>query len=160
ELYRTFAPVKDAPADISTEADHQSQRLIIEDLQGRFPRDRFCAEENTGYASPAEPSERTWVIDPIDGTRGFAKKHGEFSVMIGPLDNDQIVLGVVLEPARRRLCYAVRGGGCWTQDGDVAGPARCQVSRTATLGAATLTQSHSKRSSAPAQEVRALAPRQ
>src|SRR5262249_13783379 len=124
------------------------------------PRDRFCAEENTGYASPAEPSERTWVIDPIDGTRGFAKKNGEFSVMIGLLDNDQIVLGVVLEPARRRLCYAVRGGGCWTQDGDVAGPARCQVSRTATLGAATLTQSHSKRSSAPAQEVRALAPRQ
>jgi 3'(2'), 5'-bisphosphate nucleotidase len=160
ELYRTFTPIANAPADISTEADRQSQRLIIEDLQGRFFKDRFCAEEDTGYTAPATPSERTWVVDPIDGTRGFATKNGEFSVMIGLLDHGQVVLGVVLEPARRRLCYAVRAGGCWTQDSDAALPLQCRVSRTGTLSEAILTQSHSKRSNSPNAEVRALGPRQ
>jgi len=160
ELYRDFSPIKDAPADISTEADRQSQRLIIEDLQGRFPKDRVCAEEDTGYTSPATPSARTWVVDPIDGTRGFAKKNGEFSVMIGLLDQSQVVLGIVFEPASRRFCYAVRGGGCWAQDGDVAEPVRCQVSCTAALSEAILTQSHSKPSRRPAPEVQALGPRQ
>jgi 3'(2'), 5'-bisphosphate nucleotidase len=160
QLYRTFTPILDAPADISTEADRQSQRLIIEDLQARFSNDRFCAEEDTGYTSSATPSERTWVVDPIDGTRGFAKKNDEFAVMIGLLDRGQVVLGVVLEPARRRLCYAVRAGGCWAQDGDVAEPVPCHVSRTAALSKAILTQSHSKPSALPAPEARALAPRQ
>jgi 3'(2'), 5'-bisphosphate nucleotidase len=160
DLYRTFTPIANAPADISTEADRQSQRLIIEALQGRFPEDRFCAEEDTGYTLPATPSERTWVVDPIDGTRGFAKKNGEFSVMIGLIDHDQVVLGVVLEPARRRLCYAVRAGGCWARDGDASEPVPCQVSRTPTLSEAILTQSHSKPSSVPTPEVRVLGPRQ
>jgi 3'(2'), 5'-bisphosphate nucleotidase len=159
-LYQTFAPIENAPADISTEADRQSQRLIIEELQGRFSNDRFCAEEDTGYKSSCSHSQHMWVIDPIDGTRGFAKKNGEFSVMIGLLDQGQVVLGVVLEPARRRLCYAVRAGGCWTQDGDAAVPVQCRVSRTATLSEAILTQSHSKAQSTPGPEVRALGPRQ
>jgi 3'(2'), 5'-bisphosphate nucleotidase len=160
DLYRTFTRIENAPADISTEADRQSQRLIIEDLQGRFSNDRFCAEEDTGYTSSAAPSERTWVIDPIDGTRGFATKNGEFSIMIGLLNHDRVVLGVVFEPARCRLCYAVCGVGCWTRDGDVAEPVRCHVSRTAVLSEAILTQSHSQPSRLPAPEVRALGPRQ
>jgi 3'(2'), 5'-bisphosphate nucleotidase len=160
KLYSTFTPILDAPADISTEADRQSQRLIIEDLQGRFSNDRFCAEEDTGYKSSSSPSHRTWVIDPIDGTRGFAKKNGEFSVMIGLLDHGLVVLGLVLEPARHRLCYAVCAGGCWAQDADVARPVRCRVSQKAALSEAVLTQSHSKPSRPPAPEVLALGARQ
>jgi 3'(2'), 5'-bisphosphate nucleotidase len=83
-----------------------------------------------------------WIIDPIDGTRGFAMKNGEFSVMVGLIDCGVVAVGVVLEPVRDRLTYATRGGGCWKRDG--TGEAdRCHVSRTERLPGAMLTVSRS-----------------
>src|SRR5207253_2761919 len=80
--YERFVPIPDAPADISTDIDRGSQEMILKFLQDRFPADGLCAEENTAMKS-AGTSSRVWVVDPIDGTRGFARKNGEFSVMIG-----------------------------------------------------------------------------
>jgi len=62
--------------------------------------------------------------------------------MIGFVDEGQIAVGVVLEPVRDRLTYAVRGNGCWRRDQKQAA-VLCKVSDTADLSAATLTQSHS-----------------
>jgi 3'(2'), 5'-bisphosphate nucleotidase len=101
---------------------------------------------------------RLWVVDPIDGTRGFAKKNGEFSVMVGFVADGLLALGVVLEPAPRRLTYAVRGGGCWRHDGAAPRPEACRVSRTPTLAEAALTQSHS-RPGETSRPVRLLRPR-
>jgi 3'(2'), 5'-bisphosphate nucleotidase len=67
-------------------------------------------------------------VDPIDGTRGFAKKVGQFSVMIGLLVNGQPAVGVVAEPAQQRVTYARIGGGCWAHVGD-ATAIRCRVTR-------------------------------
>jgi 3'(2'), 5'-bisphosphate nucleotidase len=61
------------------------------------------------------------------------------------VEGGAIGVGVVLEPAARRLTYAVRGGGCWCLDGDATDPVRCSVSATAALADATLAQSHSRR---------------
>ncbi len=97
------------------------------------------------------------MVDPIDGTRGFARKNGEFSVMIALLEDGRITVGVVLEPATARLTYAVRGGGCWRQDGDAA-PTACHVTAVRDLSAATLTQSRSKPGAGPSPLVQALAP--
>ncbi len=142
--YTEFVAIPDARADISTQADRQSQEIILGLLHARFPGDAFCAEEQTPtLANKLRTGPRLWIIDPIDGTRGFAKKNGEFSVMIGFVADGAIMVGVVLEPASGRLTYAVHGGGCWRQDGD-ASPQRCHVSAAANLNAATLTQSHSK----------------
>ena len=144
--YERFEVIPDARADISTEADRQSQEAILSYLHQRFPSDALCAEEQTPtLAGAAHTGSRLWIVDPIDGTRGFAKKNGEFSVMIAFVQDGAIGVGVVLEPATRRLTYAVRGGGCWRQDGDATEPVRCTVSATAALSEATLTQSHSKR---------------
>src|SRR5207248_9175604 len=102
------------PADIGTEAARLSQELILGYLGKAFPGDAFCAEEATPtLAAAAHTGARLWVVDPIDGTRGFARKNGEFSVMIGFVEGGTIGVGVVLEPAPQRLTYAVHGGGCW-----------------------------------------------
>jgi 3'(2'), 5'-bisphosphate nucleotidase len=145
--YARFQPIPDAEASIKLNIDRESQEILLRHLDAAFPNDSFCAEEDTvtlvrAQREPRNP-ERVWVVDPIDGTRGFAMKNGEFSVMVGLIDGGQVVLGVVLEPARQRLTYAVRGGGCWRRDPADAAPVRCRVSAVAELAAATLVQSRS-----------------
>jgi 3'(2'), 5'-bisphosphate nucleotidase len=156
-LYDNFEAIPNAAASISTEADHQAQELILGHLSRLFPEDALCAEEETpALAKRPHVGERLWIIDPIDGTRGFAKKNGEFSVMVGFVHAGQLAVGVVFEPVTQRLTFATRGGGCWRRDGKDA-PTRCQVSATASLAAAVLTQSHSKPGQ-PSGPVQALKP--
>jgi len=142
--YESFVPIPDAPVDISTDTDKASQDLILSFLVRTFPDDAFCAEENTPIYTPLRKSgERVWVIDPIDGTRGFAQKNGEFSVMIGLLVKGIPVVGVVLEPVARRVTFALRQGGCWSSvDGE--NPVRCHVRPTGAVDASILIQSHSR----------------
>jgi 3'(2'), 5'-bisphosphate nucleotidase len=157
-LYERFKAIPDAPASISTDADRQSQEIILTHLRKRFPADAFCAEEETAtLAAAAHTGARLWVVDPIDGTRGFARKNGEFSVMVGFVDEGRIGVGVVLEPASGRLTYAVRGGGCWKRDG--GGEAvRCRVSEVARLDEATLVQSRPSDPAKKSRVVTALTP--
>lgn len=117
--YESFAAVADAPASISTHVDKASQDLILRFLHEKFPGDALCAEESIpGYESVPKAGKRTWVVDPIDGTRGFAKKVGQFSVMIGLLVDGKPVVGVVAEPAQRRVTYAMLGHGCLSVAGE------------------------------------------
>lgn len=127
--YAAFAPIADAPADITTHADRAAQQLILQILHQHYPHDALCAEESiVGFDTVPQRGSRTWVVDPIDGTRGFARKNGQFSVMIGLLFEGVPVVGVVAEPASDRVTFARQGGGCWTYVGD-ATATRCQVSR-------------------------------
>ncbi len=156
-LYESFDRIADAPASISTQADRDSQDAILRYLSTRFPGDAYRAEEKTALLTDLVPhGPRLWVIDPIDGTRGFAKKNGEFSVMIALCVGGKPVVGVVSEPAKGRTTYAARGAGCWRDDGNGVAPTR--VSHTASLSAATLTQSHTKPDRGPQKAVIALAP--
>src|SRR5262245_15368038 len=96
--YKDFEAIPNAPASISTQADRDSQETILRLLQQSFPDDAYCAEENTPSLDRSKTAPRTWVVDPIDGTRGFAQKNGEFSIMVGLIDRGQLAVGVVLEP--------------------------------------------------------------
>jgi 3'(2'), 5'-bisphosphate nucleotidase len=64
--------------------------------------------------------------------------------MIAFVDNGQIGVGAVAQPAVRRLTYAVRGTGCWRLDGDESTPSRCRVTDVTELRKCTLTQSRSR----------------
>src|SRR5438477_2686139 len=87
DAYSRFEVVPNAPASISTDADRQAQEIILGHLHRIFPKDALCAEEETAtLAQAAHTGSRLWIVDPIDGTRGFARKVGEFSVMVGFLD--------------------------------------------------------------------------
>jgi 3'(2'), 5'-bisphosphate nucleotidase len=141
--YESFVAIPDAPASISTYVDKASQELILEFLHARFPADALCAEESIpGFESVPKSGPRTWVVDPIDGTRGFAKKVGQFSVMIGLLAAGKPVVGVVVEPAQNRMTYARLGGGCWSHVGEGTAMA-CRVSEHQ-AGNIVLVQSWSK----------------
>ena len=159
DLYARFREIPDAPADISTEADRRSQEVILDHLHGVFPADALCAEESTpAFASVPSSGARTWVVDPIDGTRGFARKNGEFSIMVGLVADGVSVVGVVLEPALGRLTYAVRGGGCWRRDNETESPTRCRVSDVSDLARSTLIQSRSHKEGPPSRPLQALNP--
>src|SRR5262249_34454236 len=144
DAYARFERIAHAPVGISTDADKQAQEIILQNIQRAFPDDAVCAEEKTASLKkmPAEGA-RLWIVDPIDGTRGFAEKNGEFSVMVAFVRDEQIVVGVVLEPANDRLTYAELGQGCWRSDG--SGPAeQCRVTAVQDLSQALLIQSRSR----------------
>jgi 3'(2'), 5'-bisphosphate nucleotidase len=147
--YEAFTPVPNAPADITTEADRTSQDLILDRLTAMFPDDAVAAEEGTAaLRATRREGVRLWIVDPIDGTRGFAMKTGEFSVMIGLVVNGRVVVGVVAEPALARVTYAQFGHGCWARTG-TAMPTACLVTRTERLADAVLVQSHAKKGQTP-----------
>jgi 3'(2'), 5'-bisphosphate nucleotidase len=147
--YEAFTPIPNAPASISTEADRASQELILSHLAAAFPADALCAEEATPTVQAARrDGPRIWVVDPIDGTRGFARKNGEFSVMIGLVDKGEVVVGVVSEPALPRVTFASRGKGCYVQT-VTAPPTRARVTRTESLADSVVVQSHAKKGETP-----------
>jgi 3'(2'), 5'-bisphosphate nucleotidase len=142
--YASFEKIADAPADISTIADRESQEVILQHLHSAFPDDALCAEETTpSLAGVSRLGQRLWIVDPIDGSRGFARKNGEFSVMIAFVDNGVVRVGVVSEPAKARLTWAERGKGCWAEDREGEHHA-CSVSAVEDPAASSLIQSHSK----------------
>lgn len=128
DFYKSLSQIADAPADITTQADRDSQDIILRRLYEEFPGDGFLGEENTpAYQELPKTGNRMWIVDPIDGTRGFAKKNGEFCIMIAMVQNHEVQLGVVLDPTRNRLTFAERGAGCWRRDGRMP-DLQCKVS--------------------------------
>ncbi|MSQ95958.1 MAG: 3'(2'),5'-bisphosphate nucleotidase CysQ [Gemmataceae bacterium] len=145
DAYERFQVIPDAAANITTDADRQSQEIILQAIRRTFPADALCAEETTAnQPAGSQTGPRLWIVDPIDGTRGFARKNGEFSVMIAFVEEGRIGVGVVAQPAVRKLTYAVRGQGCWRVDGADQAPTRCQVTAIAEPHECTLTQSRSR----------------
>lgn len=144
EFYSSMSQIEDAQANITTQADRDSQDIILGHLYRAFPSDGFLGEENTDlYATLPKTGNRLWVVDPIDGTRGFAKKNGEFCIMIAMVQNHEVQLGVVLDPTRKRLTFAEKGAGCWRRDGRLP-DIRCAVSPNGHTARLTLARSRPK----------------
>jgi 3'(2'), 5'-bisphosphate nucleotidase len=159
DQYERFDAIPDARADISTQADRDAQEVILQILHRAFPGDALRAEEKTpSLADAPSTSPRCWIVDPIDGTRGFARKNGEFSVMVAFMEQGKILVGVVLEPVADRMTYATSGGGCWQRLGPTGAPTRCHVRSTKELSEAILVQSHSRSPGRQAALVAALTP--
>jgi 3'(2'), 5'-bisphosphate nucleotidase len=159
DRYARFEAVADAPADVTTEADRAAQETVLRHIKAAFPDDALCAEEKTpALEGAAAEGPRLWIVDPIDGTRGFVKKNGEFSVMVALFADGLSAVGVVLEPAVGRLTYARLGGGCWSVV-NYGPPTPCRVGTTAALAESTLTQSHSRPPLKPNDPVSLIRPR-
>lgn len=94
-----------------TEADLVADRLIREGLLKAFPQHAILTEE-TGLIGK-ENSSWTWCVDPLDGTKAFAKKIPGFCVMIGLLREGLPHLGVVVDPLEERTYEALRGQGAF-----------------------------------------------
>lgn len=80
EFYSSMSQIEDAQANITTQADRDSQDIILGHLYRAFPSDGFLGEENTDlYATLPKTGNRLWVVDPIDGTGGSPRKTGSFA---------------------------------------------------------------------------------
>ncbi len=116
--------VKSRKADRSlvTNADHAANDILRSGLRRLFPTHGLLSEE-TGREGPAG-SEWQWLIDPLDGTRAYARGEPGFSVMVGLLEGGRPALGVVYDPLTDRLYEAVRGGGAFLFTGKTRGSLR------------------------------------
>ncbi len=112
--------VVDEKADRSpvTAADRDAHRVILDALTAWDPSVPVVSEEGTipEYAE-RQDWERFWLVDPLDGTKEFLKRNGEFTVNIALVEQGTPVLGVVLAPAQDLMYTAGRGLGAWKRTG-------------------------------------------
>lgn len=99
--------------DIVTEADEQSERIILQALNRHFPDHGVLSEESGSVAARNLGSDYLWIIDPLDGTTNFAHGYPMFAVSIGLEVKGQRELGVVYAPVLDELFVAERGQGAY-----------------------------------------------
>jgi 3'(2'), 5'-bisphosphate nucleotidase len=102
-----------------TAADLAAHRIIKNGLKALTPDIPQLSEESKQLPYETRASWETyWLIDPLDGTREFIKRNGEFTVNIALIHEHDAVLGVVAAPAKNLMYYACRGQGAYkTVDG-------------------------------------------
>jgi 3'(2'), 5'-bisphosphate nucleotidase len=122
EVYRgEFAVRHKADASPLTEADLRSQALLQAGLERLWPGVPLLAEE--GDPVPYEERRawaRLWSVDPLDGTREFVARSGEFSVNVGLVEAARPVFGVIHAPLQALTFAGGPGLGAWRRDGEGA----------------------------------------
>ncbi len=113
EIYaQDFAVSFKGERDPVTAADTKANSFIVAALREAFPTDGIVAEE-TADQSDALKSGRVWFVDPLDGTKEFIAKNGEFAVMIGLAIDGEAKLGVVYQVAKDKLYRGAVNEGSW-----------------------------------------------
>ena len=113
-----------------TEADRGAERLVRERLALLHPEDSILGEELEDHIGS---SSRTWIVDPIDGTKAFTRGVPLYSNLLAVVDEHGPLIGVINLPALNTTVYAGRGLGCF-RDGrlvhvsDRATPSACVLS--------------------------------
>ena len=101
-----------------TEADRLADNAIVAGLKRLAPDIPTLSEEgNAPSYSVRAPWKSLWLVDPLDGTREFVKRNGEFTVNIALIENSEPVLGVVYAPVGDICYYATRGHGAFKKVG-------------------------------------------
>jgi 3'(2'), 5'-bisphosphate nucleotidase len=132
-----------------TQADRAVNELIVRHLREAFPEDGVLAEESVD-TDRRIGRERVWMIDPIDGTKGFIAGTGDFCVQIGLAIGGRAALGVLYAPATDVLYWAARGQGAWvlrptSEAGESQKAERLSVTGETELGRMRLAESRSHR---------------
>ncbi|MEA3338051.1 MAG: 3'(2'),5'-bisphosphate nucleotidase CysQ [Chloroflexota bacterium] len=94
--------------DPVTAADRAANEYLVRGLQHAFPGDGILSEEATDDLDRLS-RQRVWIVDPLDGTREFIDRIGEFSIMVGLAIDGKPALGIVFQPVSDLLYRAVPG---------------------------------------------------
>ncbi len=121
--YRRTSVEHKADGSEVTEADRAAERAMRAALAEQRPGDGVLGEE---FGTEAGHGERTWIIDPLDGTRWFALGVPLFGTLVALVEAGEPVLGVIHMPVAGETVYAARGSGCWFRTRD-RGPERVSV---------------------------------
>jgi 3'(2'), 5'-bisphosphate nucleotidase len=117
EVYGTDFEAR-AKADDSplTEADLRAHRVIVEGLRRLTPEVPILSEESADIPwTERQTWSRYWLVDPLDGTKEFVKRNGEFTVNIALIDGGRPVLGVVHIPVSDTSYLGLPGTGAWRE---------------------------------------------
>jgi len=101
-----------------TDADEEAEKLILAELAAAWPGVPVVAEEEAAAGRIAQVGSHFFLVDPVDGTKEFVKRGGEFTVNIGEIKDGMPVSGVVLAPAIGRLFVGAVGEGAFELTGD------------------------------------------
>jgi len=127
-----------------TAADRASHAVIERGLRGHFPEIPVLSEEGRDIPyTERRHWQRFWLVDPLDGTKEFIKRNGEFTVNIALVEDQTPVAGVVYVPVTGRLYLGIRGAGAWCQEeGGVAEAIRVRPSVAGEGLAVVMSRSH------------------
>ncbi len=104
-----------------TEADMAAHEVVVNGLQSLSQAYPVLSEESVDIPVSARSQWETyWLVDPLDGTREFIKRNGEFTVNIALIHKHEAILGVVYAPVADRYYYAARDCGAFKREGDGA----------------------------------------
>jgi 3'(2'), 5'-bisphosphate nucleotidase len=135
-----------AKADASpvTAADEAAEAVILARLEELTPDIPAVAEETVASGHvPDLKDQPFWLVDPLDGTKEFLSRNGEFTVNIALIEGRDPVLGVVLAPARGQAWWGARGKGAMARD--AGGGARAITARKIPAGGPVAIASRSHR---------------
>ena len=124
-----FDVERKADASPLTAADLAAHRCIVAGLALLTPDIPVLSEEAAEETPLAERRawHRLWLVDPLDGTREFVKRNGEFTVNIALIEDGAPVFGVIQAPVGGALWYGEAGGGAFRRDGDDERPIRVRA---------------------------------
>ena len=115
---------KKGAIDLVTEADLQSEQVIVDGIRRYFPEDSIITEE---AGERGHGQERVWIIDPLDGTTNFVHSFAVFAVSVALQVDGETVLGIVLNPVSHEHFEATKDQGAFLNNGPI------RVSRTSRL---------------------------
>lgn len=102
-----------------TRADRAANDLIVRELEALTFQAPIVSEEGKDVPySEREQYTRFWLVDPLDGTKEFIKRNGEFTVNIALIESGRPVLGAVYVPVSDELYYSAEKKGAWKEDPD------------------------------------------
>ena len=130
-----FDVERKADASPLTEADLAAHHCIVGGLARLTPGIPVLSEESahTVAADVRRGWSRLWLVDPLDGTREFVKRNGEFTVNIALIDAGVAVFGVIQAPVTGALWHGAPGQGAFRRDAEGERPLRVRVPATAPL---------------------------
>ncbi len=118
EVYKTDFEVEYKGDDSPLTAADQAANAVLMDYISRETSDIPVISEENKAAPFVERSQwkRFWLVDPLDGTKEFIKKNGEFTVNIALISEDKPLLGVVYQPTEQHFYLGIIGEGSWKID--------------------------------------------
>lgn len=109
-----------------TAADKAAHEVIVTGLQNAYPNIPILSEEGADIPYAQRKNwQRFWMVDPLDGTKEFIKRNGEFTVNIALIEGQSPVAGVVYVPAQGKMYWGEKGRGAWVQESERDA---CQIS--------------------------------
>jgi 3'(2'), 5'-bisphosphate nucleotidase len=127
--------------DPVTEADQQANTLIVKGLMTAFPNDHVVAEESP-LPLEAQTTGRVWYVDPLDGTKEFISRNGEFSIMIGLTLNAKTQLGVVFWPTEDQLFAGITDQEAWMEHQGIRNPLKATQTKSPSALSIVASRSH------------------